>query len=66
MKYLVFTRTWWKKDSSWPGGLRPSPGRKTKIAYAHTEEEARSIATKWNENNKPGKYSRKAEYTSDY
>jgi hypothetical protein len=42
--YRIFTRTWWKSNSSWPGGREPHMGRKYTIATAHTEEAARDIA----------------------
>jgi len=60
--YRIFTRTWWKDNPTWPDGLEPHPGRKTTIARAYTEEEARSICKRWNAAHKPGRLSRKAEY----
>lgn len=63
--YKVFTRTWWKVNNSWPGGLEPCPGRKyTLHARIHTEEEARELCQEWNATHAPGKLSRKAEYES--
>ena len=63
-KYKVFTRTWWKNNPDWPNGLEPHAGRKTTIAPANSEEEARGICKRWNESHDPGRLSRKAEYTS--
>ena len=61
-KYIVFHRTWWKRNPKWPGGKEPSPGRKTTIATAHSEGEARRIAMDYNKKNEPGFLSRKAEF----
>jgi hypothetical protein len=63
--YRVFTRTWWRFNSSWTGGVEPCPGRKTTIACGCTYDEARSIAQVWNANHKPGPLSRKAEFTEE-
>ena len=60
--YRVFTRTWWKRNSGWPGGREPCPGRKTTIGKAKTEDEAREICRRYNESHDPGFLSRKAEY----
>ena len=62
--YRVFTRTWWRNNPAWPKGLEPCPGRQTTIAKNCTYDEARSIAQVWNLNHKPGRLSRKAEFTS--
>ena len=63
--FKVFTRNWWKHNPSWPQGLEPDGGaRKTTIAKnVRTEEEARAICQRWNASHKPGRLSRKAEYT---
>jgi len=58
----VFTRTWWKKNPSWPNGLEPHKGRKHTLAQVHSEEEARSICEEWNNTHDPGKLSRMAEF----
>ena len=63
-KYRVFTRTWWKNNPGWPGGLEPVAGRKTALATANSEEEARAICKRYNDTHKPGRLSRKAEYES--
>jgi len=60
--YRVFTRTWWRENPEWPNGLEPQPGRKYTIRSVKTEEEARKICHEWNQNHKPGRLSRKAEY----
>lgn len=64
-KYKVFTRVWWKDNPNWPNGLEPEPnGRRTTISKnIENEETARRIAQEWNATHKPGRYSRKAEYT---
>lgn len=63
MTYIIFTRTWWRNNPSWPNGLEPCAGRRRKIATARTEESARDICRVWNANHKPGRLSRKAEFT---
>lgn len=63
--FTVFTRTWWKENADWPDGLEPEAGPRTTIGYAKTEDEARTIAQDYNKNNKPGRLSRKAEFTND-
>ncbi len=63
MTYIIFSRTWWRRNPAWPNGLEPGAGRRTKIATASTEEGARDICRVWNANHKPGRLSRKAEYT---
>lgn len=67
--FRVFVRNWWKiaqAGSRFFPGLEPNPdGRKTTIAKnIETEEEAQSIARRYNDSHKPGKLSRKAEYES--
>ena len=63
--YRVFVRTWWRTNPNWPNGLEPCPGRQTTIARHCTYDEARSIAQTWNANHKPGRLSRKAEFTAE-
>ena len=63
MTYIIFTRTWWRNNPAWPYGLEPGAGRRTKIATASTEAGAQDICRVWNANHKPGRLSRKAEYT---
>lgn len=64
-RYTVFTRTWWKRNPTWPNGLEPHCGRKTILETGLTYEEARRCCTNWNEENKPGTLSRKAEFTRE-
>jgi hypothetical protein len=64
--YQVFVRTWWKPNKDWPGGLEPHAGRKKVIGYAESEVEAQGIAINYNRWNRPGRLSKKAEYTSDW
>ena len=65
--YRVFVRNWWREtsDSAWPDGLEPDPtARKTTLQKnIHTEEEAQQICKRYNDAHKPGRLSRKAEYT---
>jgi hypothetical protein len=64
--FYVFSRTWWRYNPDWPGGLEPHKGRKTWLNGRRpftTEAAARSFCVKWNKTHKPGKWSRKAEYT---
>ena len=61
--YVIFHRTWWKKNPSWPGGRDPGVGRATIIERANTEEEAVEMCKTWNESHDPGHLSRKAEFT---
>ena len=65
MAYRVFTRTWWKDNPSWPGGLEPHLGRKTTLAQVGTLREAQEIAKEYNDAHDPGRYSRKAEIMED-
>ncbi len=61
MSYWVFSRTFWKDNPRWPGGLEPHLGRKTTLARVGTLREAKEIADEYNRTHKPGRYSRKAE-----
>lgn len=64
--YRVFVRNWWKHNPEWPCGLEPhGAARKTTIAKVRTAEEARAIAERYNMTHKPGRLSRKAEYTEE-
>jgi hypothetical protein len=66
MSYTVFHRTWWRKNSDWPNGLEPAPGRQKFIATVETEEEAQALCKQWCRDHAPGVLSDKAEYTSAY
>jgi len=61
--YKIFTRTWWKDNKNYPNGLEPCIGRSTTIARVQTEEDARLYCKEYNKTHKPGRLSRKAEYT---
>ncbi len=65
MSYKVFTRTFWRenKNGQWPDNLEPHMGRKHTLATVSTEEEAIKRCDQYNSTHKPGRYSRKAEYT---
>jgi hypothetical protein len=67
MTYKVFTRKWWKDNPSWPNGLEPDSTAKKTTLYTgvETEAEARALCREWNNEHKPGRYSRKAEYTEE-
>ena len=63
--YKVFVRNWWRLDNL--GKLVPDPSaRKTTLDYAESEDEARRMCKEYNDTHNPGKFSRKAEYTSIY
>ena len=66
--YRVFVRNWWRWDRG-PGdhpSLLPDPGaRKTTIARHCTEDEARSIAQRYNACHEPGSLGRKAEFEQE-
>ena len=62
MAYRVFTRTWWKRNPSWPEGREPCPGRKTTIDKVATVDEATARCDGYNSTHEPGPLSRKAEF----
>lgn len=64
--FKVFHRTWWKANPSWPDGREPCIGKSITVGWAETEDQARAMCAAWNADHKPGKYSDKAEYTSDW
>ena len=66
MAYQIFKRRWWKEDPRRPGCLIPHLGRKTILTYVSTYEEAQTFCQDYNAKNKPGRYSLKAEFTSNY
>ncbi len=62
--FRVFVRNWWKRNPVWPNGLEPDPcARKTTLCVVRTEEEARRRCQEYAETHRPGRLSRKAEYT---
>ena len=65
--FRVFTRTWWKENSNgqWPDGLEPCMGRKHTIGFANTYTEAVEMCKQWNDNNSPGRLSRKAKFEEE-
>ena len=66
MSYEIRVRNWWKANPEWPNGLEPcaTPWNKAyKIGTASTEKEAQAICQDWNATHKPGRLSRKAEYS---
>ena len=64
--YCAFTRTWWRRiDIRDINKLEPHAGRKTTIARHCTYEEALSICQHYNSTHKPGRLSRKAEFTRE-
>jgi hypothetical protein len=60
--YNVFTRTWWKRNPSWPDGREPHLGRKKYLRRGVSYAEARQICKQYNDTHKPGPLSRKAEF----
>ena len=62
-RFVIFTRTWWRENEGWPGGLEPHFGKKRTIGHADSEDEAREIAQAWNAEHEPGRLSLKAEFT---
>jgi hypothetical protein len=61
--YRVFVRNWWRWQDS---RLVPDPrARKTTLARVATEEEARAICQEHARTHRPGRLSRKAEYTRE-
>ena len=62
MSYQTFTRTWWRNNPSYPNGLEPCAGRKTRRTKHATEESARRECKEWNTTHNPGRLSRKMEY----
>lgn len=60
--YDVFIRCWWRIDAN---GVRvPHPGaRKTYLARHVTYSDARGMCEGYNSTHKPGRLSRKAEFT---
>ncbi len=66
-RYAVFTRTWWRYDSSYPNGLAPHPGPKSRKGHPQnltSYEAAQDYCRVWNANHTPGRFSRKAEFES--
>jgi len=63
-KYRVFTRTWWRRNPSWPDGREPSLGRKSYRGHPDnlTCTEAQRYCRHWNAEHAPGPLSRKAEF----
>jgi len=63
MTYIVFHRTWWRRNKDWPEGLEPCAGKMHKIAtYVPDEETAQKICKEWNASHDAGELSDKAEY----
>jgi hypothetical protein len=63
--YRVFTRTWWRINPKWPDGREPCAGRQHTLVKGLSYDEARRMCQAWNATHKPGRLSRKAEFTSD-
>jgi len=64
MSYKVFIRNWWKVGAS--GQLEPDTRARRYTLYDNisTADEASAICKEYNATHRPGKLSRKAEYTS--
>jgi hypothetical protein len=63
--YKTFTRTWWRNNPAWPNGLEPCAGRRYTHATRLSEQEAQEMCKRWNATHKPGRLSRKMEYTEE-
>jgi hypothetical protein len=61
MSYRLFTRTWFKENSS--GKLEPCAGRQYTHGHVDTIEQARAACKAWNDAHKPGRLSKKMEFT---
>jgi len=61
-RYMIFTRTWWKRNPKWPGGREPHKGRKTIIKYVDNPLVARQYCEEYNRTHPAGKLGRKAEW----
>ena len=46
--FRTFTRTWWRDNPTYPGGLEPCAGRKRYLYTFKTQKEARDYAMSWN------------------
>ena len=65
MAYKTFIRDWWKEGKY--GQLEPYPDAPIEWCEVYArEEDALEACREHAENNDPGRYSRKMEYTSDY
>jgi len=67
MKYKIFTRTWWRENSSWPNGLEPCPGEKKYIKTVDSYDEARNYCMNNNRHSLPenNRLSLKYEFEED-
>lgn len=60
--YTVFVRNWWRQEG---GKLVPHPrARRMKLMSGLTYSEAQEVCKKYNHTHRPGKLSRKAEFTA--
>jgi hypothetical protein len=67
--YTVFTRNWWKEVKTSYGQKQLVPdasARRTVLERNLSLEDARKLCEDWNNNHRPGKLSRKAEFTSNF
>ena len=69
--FTTFIRNWWKESTDkvnrWPDNLEPGPtARKQEMGTYQKEEDARQACQHYNSTHKPGRLSRKMEYTSQY
>ena len=63
--YRTFTRTWWRRNPSAPGGREPGAGRQRTHARGLTYDEARRMCSAWNSAHNPGYLSCKMEFVSE-
>jgi hypothetical protein len=64
LRYIVFTRTWWRDNPDWPNGLEPWPGERSTITKVRSRGEAVAICKEYNATHEPGRLSLKAEFDS--
>ncbi len=64
-RYVVFHRTWWRRNPDWPDGLEPEAGPKTRIGIAVGIQQAQQMCREWNSANHHGELSRKAEFIEE-
>ena len=61
--FVTFTRTWYRPNKAWPGGLEPHAGRRHYTGHTYGEESAaRAACREWSDSHDPGRLSRKMEY----
>ena len=62
MRYRIFKRHWWRENPDWPSGLELYPGRKYTICYVSSEDKARELCRRFNDERGDNRYGIKYEY----